>query len=84
MKTFINGIELPLFIVGDSMFGIKEWKILKSDRKVKVKNFPGATIDDMHDYIKALLKRCPDNILHVGTNNTVNEPSKWCLINCLT
>ena len=26
---------------------------------------------------KPLLKKCPDNIiLHVGTNNTVNEPSK--------
>ena len=34
----------------------------------------------MYDYIKPLLKKCPDNILlHVGTNNTVNEPSKMVL-----
>ena len=65
-------------IVGESMFsGIEERRISKRDRKVKVKNFPGATIDDMYDYIKPLLEKCPDNIiLHVGTNNTVNEPSK--------
>ena len=61
------------------MFGI-ERRISKRDRKVKVKNFPGATIDDMYDYIKPLLKGCPDNIvLHVGANNMVNEPSKLVL-----
>ena len=33
-----------------------------------------------YDYIKPLLKKCPDNIiLHVGTNNTVNESSKVVL-----
>ena len=59
--------------------GIEKRRISKRDRKVKVKNFPGATIDDMCDYIKSLLK-CPDNIiLHVGTKNTVNEPSKTVL-----
>ena len=49
---------------------------------MKVKNVPGATIDDMYDYIKWQLKKCPDNmILHVGTNNTVNESSKIVLGN---
>ena len=67
-------------IVGDSMLsGIEERTIPKRDRKVKVKNFPGATIDDMHDYIKPVLKKCPDNILHVGNNNTVNGPFKKVL-----
>ena len=33
---------------------------------------------------KPLLKKCPDNIiLHVGTNNTVNEPSKIVLYKLL-
>ena len=51
---------------------------------MKVKNVPGATIDDMYDYIKRQLKKCPDNmILHVGTNNTVNESSKIVLGNLL-
>ena len=34
----------------------------------------------MYDYIKPLLKGCPDNIvLHVRTNNMVNELSKLVL-----
>ena len=68
-------------IVGDSLFsGTEERRISKRDREVKIKNFPGATIDDMYDYIKPLLKKCPDNIiLHVGTNNMINEPSKMAL-----
>ena len=51
------------------IYGIKERRILKRDGKVKVKNFPGAAVDDMYDSIKPLLKTCPDDI-HVGTNNT--------------
>ena len=67
--------------VGDSMLsGTEERKISKRDRKVKVKNFPGATINDMYDYIEPSLKKFPDNIiLHSGTNNTLNEPSKMVL-----
>ena len=54
-------------IVGDSMLsGTDQRRISKRDRKVKVKNFP----------FKPLLKKCPNNIiLHLGTNNTVNESS---------
>ena len=60
--------------------GIEERTISKRDKKIQVKNFPGATIYDMYNYIKPLLKKWPDNIiLHVGTNNTVNEPSKMVL-----
>ena len=44
---------------------------------VKVRLFRGATIDDMRDFIKPYLKRSPDNIiLHVGTNNSINETSR--------
>ena len=67
--------------VGDSMLsGTEERKISKRDRKVKVKNFPGATINDMYDYIEPSLKKFPDNIiLHSGTNNTLNELSEMVL-----
>ena len=45
-----------------------------------MKSFPGATIEDMYDYIKPLLKKCPKNIiLHIGTNNTVNDTSRIVL-----
>ena len=60
--------------------GIEERRIPKRDRYVKVKNFLGVTINDMYDYIKPPLKKCPDNIiLHVGATNLVNELSKIVL-----
>ena len=41
---------------------------------VKVRIFRGATIDDMKDFLKPYLKRSPTKIiLHVGTNNTINN-----------
>ena len=68
-------------IVSNLMFsGIEEKRISKRDRNVKVKNFLGATINDMYGYIKLLLKNALYNIiLHVGTNNTINEPFKLML-----
>ena len=45
-----------------------------------MKSFPGATIKDMYDYIKPLLRKCPKNIiLHIWTNNTVNDTSRIVL-----
>ena len=47
---------------------------------VKVRIFRGATIDDMKDFLKPYLKRSPANIfLHVGTNNSINDPSSLIL-----
>ena len=70
-----------MLIINDSTIsGIEENKILLLWRKVKVKSFPDATIEDMYDCIKPLLKKCPKNIiLHIGTNNTVNETSRIAL-----
>ena len=34
-----------------------------------VKLFPGATVEDMEDFIKPITRKSPDKlILHVGTN----------------
>ena len=47
---------------------------------VKVRVFRGATIDDMEDFLKPYLKRSPTNIiLHVGTNNSINDSSSVIL-----
>ena len=47
---------------------------------VKVRIFRGATIDDMKDFLKPYLKRSPTNIiLHVGTNNSINDSSSVIL-----
>ena len=64
-------------IVGDSMLaGIVE-KRISGNRSVKVRLFPGATTHGMYDLLKPLLKKNPENIiLHVETNNSVNEASR--------
>ena len=46
----------------------------------KARIFRGATIDDMKDFLKPYLKRSPTNIiLHVGTNNSINDSSSVIL-----
>ena len=47
---------------------------------VKIRIFRGATIDDMKYFLKPYLKCSPTNIiLHVGTNNFINDSSKVIL-----
>ena len=47
---------------------------------IKVRIFRGATIDDMKDFLKPHLKRSPTNvILHVATNNSINDSSSVIL-----
>ena len=47
---------------------------------MKVRIFGGATIDDMNDFLKPYSKRSPTNIiLHVGTNNSINDSSSVIL-----
>ena len=55
--------------------GVNKTMISRKGRVVKVRPFSGATIEDMYDYLKPILKKCPDNIiLYVGTNNAAREP----------
>ena len=40
-------------------------------KNISIRCFPGATTQNMHDYIKPTLKRKPDKVvIHVGTNDT--------------
>ena len=42
--------------------------------KAKVRAFPGSTVDDMHDFLKPLLKKKPSNvILHIGSNDFLDK-----------
>jgi lysophospholipase L1-like esterase len=42
-----------------------------------VKSFAGATIDDMEDYLKPIIRKGPESIgLHVGTNELMNLSPK--------
>ena len=64
MLKFINGRKLSSQISNQGL--------------TYVKAFPGATVEDMSDYIMPSLRRKPEEvILHVGTNNLkFSEPRK--------
>ena len=69
-------------IAGDSMLHEIDENRLSGAKpnSVKVRIFRGATIDDMKDFLKPYLKRSPTNIiLHVGTNNSINDSSSVIL-----
>ena len=69
-----------VLVVGDSMLAGVDEKRMSHRSNVKVRVFPGATIDDMFDYINPLLKKCPDAvILHVGTNDCPHDTSRAIL-----
>ena len=69
-------------IAGDSMLsGIVEKKLTgKKKSPVKVRVFPGASIEDMYDFMKPLMRKSPSNIiLHVGANNCADDSSREIL-----
>ena len=57
-------------IMGDSILsGLREYKMSRR-KTIKVRTFPGATINDMKFFVVPLLKKKPDKvIIHVGTND---------------
>ena len=70
-----------VFILGDSIIKhVKSYNISKSvdNCKVYVKDFPGARVRCMHDYVKPTIRENPDHIiLHVGTNDlSTNIPTE--------
>ena len=62
-------------IVGDSMLGGIEESRLGPKRKVR--SFPGATIEDMSQYIVPLLRKKPSHVVaHVSTNDASFSTAK--------
>lgn len=61
-------------IAGDSIIkNINPWKLSRK-HSVKVHSHPGATTEDMVDFIKPDVRKSPDVIvLHVGTNDISNK-----------
>ena len=68
-------------IAGDSIInGIREERLSGKYGVVKVRNFPGATIEDMQHNLVPILERNPCRlILHVGTNNAESCTSREIL-----
>ena len=65
-------------IVGDSILtGIDEKRLSRNNQVVKVRDFRGATIDDLKHHLVPLLKKKPEHIiLHIGTNDAVSKTSR--------
>ena len=64
-------------VVGDSMIKFIQPRKLSRKFDVSAHCFPGATVQDMNDYIKPVLQRKPDKIvLHLGTNNLCDDRLK--------
>ena len=66
--------RVKIVVTGDSVLnGVNEKGLLKS-HNVKVKNYPGATSEDILDKIDELLKFKPDCLLvQARTNNLTNN-----------
>ena len=70
-----------IIIAGDSIInGIREERLSGKNGVVKVRNFPGATIEDMqHNLVPKLEKNPCHLILHVGTSNVKSFNSREIL-----
>ena len=59
-----------VYIVGDSIIRNLKGNLMSKNKTVKVRSFPGSTIDDMTDFIKPVLRRAPESVItHIGTND---------------
>ena len=60
--------------------GLKEELLLSKKQQVKVRFCRRATVEDMFEHVKPILKRKPDYVvLHVGTNNVKDMTSRKIL-----
>ena len=65
---------MKILATGDSMLNGVNEKGLSKSHNVKVKNYPGATSEDILDKIDDLLKVKPGSLLvHVGTSHLTNN-----------
>ena len=69
-------------MVGVSILtGIDEKRLSRNNNQVvKVRDFRGATIDDLKHHLAPLLQKKPEHIiLHIGTNDVVSKTSRQIL-----
>ena len=76
-----KSVKKKVFILGNSIIKhVKSYSLSKSlgNCKVYVKDFPGARVRCMQDYVRPTIRENPDHvIIHVGTNDlTTNIPTE--------
>ena len=65
-----NNKRLYVTIVGDSLLNGIDEKGLSRHHIIKVKNHPGANMEDIADHVRPVIRRKPDLlIIHAGTND---------------
>ena len=63
-----------IIIVGDSMIKHVNGREVSRDNSVKIRCHPGATTDDIIDYVRPTARKKPDMIIiHTGTNDIQNK-----------
>ena len=63
-----------IIIVGDSMIKHVNGREVSRDNSVKIRCHPGATTDDIIDYVRPTARKKPDMIIiHTSTNDIQNE-----------
>ena len=63
-----------IIIVGDSMIKHVNGREVSRDNSVKIRCHPGATTDDIIDYVRPTFRKKPDMIIiHTGTNDIQNK-----------
>ena len=72
----------PVIIAGNSVInGIREERLSRKNSVVEVRNFPGATIEDMQNNLVPIHERNSCHlILHAGTNNAKSCTSSEVLV----
>ena len=62
--------------MGDSILNVIE-RNLSNDRSVKVRKFPGGTVDDLRHHALPIIRKQPKYlIIHAGTNDAVKFTSR--------
>ena len=75
----MNTKKPVVVIAGDSLIkNVQGWRVSKGMKvKTVVKAFPGASVEDMLDYVKPTIKYHPEEIiLRVGTNDLKPSDSR--------
>ena len=64
-------------LMGDSILNGVTERNLSNDRSVKVRKFPGATVDDLRHHALPIIRKQPKHlIIHAGTNDAVKFTSR--------
>ena len=73
-------------VMGDSMISYQDEKLHSNRRRtVKVRSYPGATLEDLTDFCKRIARRQPDVIIiHVGMNDLRIKDEKEIALNIVT